>query len=101
MREPLEDTQLAFYAALVDAGDATPLRATYLALDATRGLESIPHPNVAASAEALVEGLAHDLRRLRGGAALPALGEGVTCSYCSARGICRRDHWSAEPARTE
>ena len=96
VREPLEDTQLAFYAALVDAGDATPLRATYLALDATRGLESIAHPNVAASAGMLVEGLAHDLRRLRGGAALPALGEGVTCTYCSARGICRRDHWSAD-----
>ena len=96
VREPLEDTQLAFYAALVDAGDATPLRATYLALDATRGLESIAHPNVAASAARLVEGLAHDLRRLRGGAALPALGEGVTCTYCSARGICRRDHWSAD-----
>ena len=27
-------------------------------------------------------------------AALPALGEGVACEYCAARGLCRRDHWA-------
>ena len=96
VREPLEDTQLAFYAALVDRHDATPLRAMYLALDGTHRLESVEHRGVADSARALVDGLAHDLRRLRGGAAMPALGEGGACEYCAARGICRRDNWSAE-----
>ena len=47
LRDPLEDTQLAFYAAL-----------------------------------------------------LPALGEGAACEHCSARGLCRRDHW-AEAGRPD
>lgn len=90
-----EDTQLAFYAALVGAESELPLRAYYLALDATKGLEVLEHVDVAASATALVEGVADDLRRLRGGAGLPPLGEGSACDYCEARGLCRRDHWSA------
>jgi ATP-dependent helicase/nuclease subunit B len=91
-----EDTQLAFYASLVGAESALPLRAFYLAMDATRGLEMHEHVDVAASAEALVNGLGEDLRRLRRGASLPPLGEGAACEYCDARGLCRRDHWSPE-----
>ena len=90
-----EDTQLAFYASLVGAESALPLRAFYLAMDATRGLEVHEHHDVAASAAALVEGVAVDLRRLREGAGLPPLGEGSACEYCEARGLCRRDHWAA------
>ncbi len=91
-----EDTQLAFYAALVGAESGLPLRAFYLALDATKGLETHEHADVAASAEALVQGVAMDLRRLREGAPLPPLGEGSVCEYCDARGLCRRDHWTRE-----
>ena len=90
-----EDTQLAFYASLVGAESELPLRAFYLAMDATRGLEVHEHQDVAASAAALVEGVAIDLRRLREGAGLPPLGEGSACTYCEARGLCRRDHWAA------
>ncbi len=99
-----EDTQLAFYAALVGAESGLPLRAFYLALDATKGLEVHEHADVAASADALVRGVALDLRRLREGAGLPPLGEGSACEYCEARGVCRRDHWAPEandPAPTE
>jgi ATP-dependent helicase/nuclease subunit B len=92
-REPLEDTQLAFYAALVGADDERPLKATYLALEARPELLEIAHRNVAASAAALVEGIAVDLSRLRGGAGLMPLGEGEACRFCEARGLCRRDHW--------
>jgi ATP-dependent helicase/nuclease subunit B len=92
--EPLEDTQLAFYAALL--GTAQPVRAIYLALDERKPPLAIEHPDVAASAAALVQGLAHDLAQLRAGAGLPALGEGAVCDYCEARGLCRRDHWAAE-----
>ena len=98
-----EDTQLAFYASLVGAESELPLRAFYLAMDATRGLEVHEHQDVAASAAALVEGVAVDLRRLREGAGLPPLGEGAACAYCEARGLCRRDHWTAasdEPTST-
>ena len=94
VRQPLEDTQLAFYAALMRSRSALPLSAAYLALDGSKGLEEIVHDDVEASAVALVDGLAEDLRRLRAGLGLPALGAGATCEHCAARGICRRDHWA-------
>jgi ATP-dependent helicase/nuclease subunit B len=96
VKQPLEDTQLAFYAALMRTRSELPIKAAYLALDGTKGLEEIEHPGVEDSALALVEGIAHDLRRLRAGEGLPALGEGSTCEHCAARGICRRDHWATE-----
>ena len=98
LRQPLEDTQLAFYAALMRARTELPLTARYLALDGSKGLEEIEHKGVEGSAAALVEGLSEDLRRLQAGAGLPALGVGSTCRHCAARGICRRDHWAEEPA---
>jgi ATP-dependent helicase/nuclease subunit B len=98
LRQPLEDTQLAFYAALMRSRSALPLRARYLALDGSKGLEEIEHPDVETSAAALVEGLTDELRRLRAGAGLPALGVGATCDHCAARGVCRRDHWAEAPA---
>ena len=91
VKEPLEDTQLAFYAALL--GDATPLEACYLALDERDAPIEIAHPAVQRSAAALVAGLGDELRRLRAGAAMLALGEGEVCLHCEMRGLCRRDHW--------
>jgi ATP-dependent helicase/nuclease subunit B len=98
--DPAEDTQLAFYAALLASQDAaaTPaLRASYLALDSRGGIAQIEHADVTASARLLLAGLGRDLERLRGGAALPALGEGRACDWCAARGLCRRDDWAAVP----
>ena len=97
VREPLEDTQLAFYAALMLAQaekTAQPLQAQYLALGGSKGIESVPHPDVAQSAAALLSGLGGDFARIRAGAALPALGEGGACDFCAARGLCRKDHWT-------
>ena len=93
--EPLEDTQLAFYAALAGAENRLPLKAIYLAVDGTQRIDEGEPKNVATSATALLQGLAFDLSRVRAGAGLQALGEGATCSFCAARGLCRRDHWSA------
>lgn len=93
VRNPFEDTQLAFYAALMQPQAGAPLRASYLTLG--RKIESIEHDDVESSARALVEGVGHDLARLRSGAGLPALGEPPVCDYCEARGLCRRDHWVA------
>jgi len=98
VRDRFEDTQLAFYAALVGAQHPLPLRAYYLAMDATRGLDLHEHVDVETSARVLVDGIADDLRRLRAGAPLPPLGEGSACEYCDARGLCRRDHWSPDAA---
>jgi ATP-dependent helicase/nuclease subunit B len=66
-------------------------------MDATRGLDLHEHLDVRTTANALLDGIAEDLRRLRAGAALLPLGEGSACDYCDARGLCRRDHWSPEP----
>jgi ATP-dependent helicase/nuclease subunit B len=103
VRNRLEDTQLAFYAALellrndaepgADPAEPPPLDAMYLALDENSGLDAVPHADVADTARELLRHLAEDLQRLRGGAALPALGEGRVCEFCEARGLCRRDHW--------
>ncbi len=96
VRTPLEDTQLAFYATLLtDEAQEPPPRAIYLAIDERKPPREIEHADVALSAALLVEGLAADLAALREGAGAPALGEGEACEHCHARGLCRRDHWSA------
>ena len=102
LREPLEDTQLAFYAALIDGpGDGpTRISAIYLPLDEREALKEVEHPDVEASAAALVAGIGSELERIRAGTPLPALGEGQACTYCEARGLCRRDQWPATKAGT-
>jgi ATP-dependent helicase/nuclease subunit B len=92
VKQPLEDTQLAFYAALLGGGE--DLAAAYLALDDANAPREIAHPDVHRSAAALLHGLGQEWQRLQQGAALPALGEGRVCETCEARGLCRRDHWS-------
>jgi len=87
--EPLEDTQLAVYAALRPAA-----LAGYLALDDKDGIAFVDHPAVNESAAALIEGLGTDLAALHGGAPLPALGEGKACEFCAMRGLCRKDDWT-------
>jgi ATP-dependent helicase/nuclease subunit B len=97
VKQPLEDTQLAFYALLVDADrDATAdFRALYLALDDRQAPKELVHEGVADTARTMLQGLADDWQRLRAGAGLPALGEGAVCETCEARGLCRRDHWAS------
>lgn len=95
--QPLEDTQLAFYAALLTEEPHEPApRAIYLALHERDPPKVIEHKDVSLSAAVLIEGLAGDLAALRGGAGALALGEGEACEHCAARGLCRRDHWSGE-----
>lgn len=90
---PLEDTQLAFYAALSDPQWA--VLASYLHLD-VQDVKQLDHPDVARSADVLLEGLARDWCRLHAGEAMPALGEGSACGFCQARGLCRKDHWTMQ-----
>lgn len=95
-----EDTQLAFYAALMAAQSeaAGEVAATYLALDDSKRIQVVSHPDVEFSAGQLVAGIGRDLVRLRHGVGMPALGEGALCEHCDARGLCRRDHWSGPPS---
>lgn len=90
---PLEDTQLAFYAALSDPQWA--VSAAYLHLD-VQDVKQLDHEDVERSAQVLMQGLAQDWVRLHAGAPMPALGEGSACTYCQARGLCRKDHWATQ-----
>ncbi|MFP8778246.1 PD-(D/E)XK nuclease family protein [Hydrogenophaga sp. RWCD_12] len=98
VKDPFEDTQLAFYAALLPDEN---LRAAYLSITDGRsasGREGATHlveqPLVLQAREQLREGIVQDLGRVAAGHALPALGEGLVCEYCAARGLCRKDFWS-------
>jgi len=90
IKEPFEDTQLAFYAALQPHDT---LRAAYVNVSEKEGSKTFEQKDVVAVRDALIEGIAHDLRRIAEGAPLPALGEGDACEFCAARGLCRRDFW--------
>lgn len=98
VKEPFEDTQLAFYAALLPSEN---LRAAYLSITDKRGDSAkdaatvlVEQPDVLMAREQLVAGLAHDMARVAAGQAMPALGEGRVCDFCAARGLCRKDFWS-------
>ncbi len=103
VRQPLEDTQLAVYAALQAARDEGHggIQASYVALDDDEAVCEIEHPDVLTSAQRLVHELARERARIEAGAPLLALGESPVCDTCEARGLCRRDHWAdtdEEPA---
>lgn len=91
VKDPLEDTQLAFYAALL--GDER-LQAFYVNVGERGETSFIAQPGVEAAREALVAGILDDMRRIGEGAPLPALGEGALCERCTARGLCRKDFWA-------
>ncbi len=95
VKAPLEDTQLAFYAALLGADAA--FGAAYLALDDDDSPKEVPHPQVHETAAEMLLNLGAEWQRLRGGEPLRALGEAPLCEHCEARGLCRRDHWSTGP----
>ena len=85
-----EDTQLPFYA-LLSGADAP--RAAYLNL-AEREAPSLHElPKLLTLAEQLLAGMQTDMARIAAGQPLPALGEGATCEWCDARGLCRKDFW--------
>lgn len=89
LKDPLEDMQLAFYGALLDA-DA--LRAAYINVGES-GSKTYEQTDIVDSRDALIEAILDDMKRIGEGAALPALGEGKACDYCAARGLCRKDFW--------
>lgn len=89
--QPGEDTQLAFYAALL--ADDT-LRAAYVNVGERGDTRTIEQEAVVDARDLLVHGVLDDLARIGRGEAMPALGEGLVCEFCAARGLCRKDSWS-------
>ncbi len=90
VKNPLEDTQLAFYAALLGEDD---IHAAYVNV-AERECKITAQNEVMAARDALLAGITQDIVRIHAGQALPALGEGAACDYCAARGLCRKDMWA-------
>ena len=86
-----EDTQLAFYAALLSLDT---LRAAYVNVGERGETQLHEQEEVVHLRDLLVEGIQHDFARIAAGAPLPALGEGAVCDYCAARGLCRKDFWN-------
>ena len=90
-----EDIQLPFYAALLPDDE---VQAAYLSVSERAPVQTVDQRSLTALRDALVEGVSHDMRAIAAGAPLPALGEGSACTWCAARGLCRRDFWSEAPA---
>ena len=86
-----EDTQLAFYAALLE--DDT-LAAAYVNLGEKEVTKTYAQPEIVELRDDLIGGILSDMGRIAEGAPLPALGEGKACEFCAARGLCRKDFWS-------
>ena len=91
LKDSLEDTQLAFYAALLT--DDT-LAAAYVNVGEKDGTKSYPQPDITDLRDHLVEAISTDMARIAVGEPLPALGEGLACEFCAARGLCRKDFWT-------
>jgi ATP-dependent helicase/nuclease subunit B len=91
VKQPLEDTQMAFYAALLPDD---LLQGAYINVGERDGTKAYPQTDVVEARDALIDGILQDMARIAKGAALPALGEGSTCDFCNARGLCRKDFWT-------
>ena len=89
LKNPLEDVQLAFYAALVGAD---PIEAAYVNISEKES-KTYAQADIDHGRSALIEGILDDMQGISQGKPLPALGEGAACDYCAARGLCRKDFW--------
>ena len=87
-----EDTQLAFYAALL--ADDT-LAAAYVNLGEKEPTRTYGQLDIVALRDELIHSILRDMASIAEGAPLPALGEGKACDFCAARGLCRKDFWTA------
>ena len=90
IKTPSEDTQLAFYAALLGEAAVT---AGYVNVSEKEGTRSYALPGIEALRKQLLAGIASDVARMADGEVLPAIGAGQACDYCAARGLCRKDFW--------
>lgn len=91
IKASLEDTQLAFYAALLT--DDT-LAAAYVNVGEKDGTKSYGQPGIVALRDQLLAGIASDMARIAAAEPMAALGEGKACEFCAARGLCRKDFWA-------
>ncbi len=91
IRSGNEDTQLAFYAALIDVDN---IGAAYVNVGEKEATKTFAQPAIVPMRSQLAEGILDDMQRIADGNELPALGEGFACEFCAARGLCRKDFWA-------
>jgi ATP-dependent helicase/nuclease subunit B len=102
LQQPGEDLQLPWYVLMLQksSGGQAPYEAAYLSFqsgaDGTRVSLVQPRQAMADLARAVEERLCRDLARMAGGEPLQALGAEAVCTRCEARGLCRKDHWTAD-----
>lgn len=94
IKRPDEDTQLAFYAALLGQ---EAVKAAYLNVGERGQTKDYAQDDVEIWREQVIAGARADLSRLAGGEPLRALGNGRSCDHCQARGLCRRDFVQEAP----
>ena len=87
---PLEDTQMAFYAALLPQDTVA---GAYVNIS-EKETKEVEQKELVQARDALIEGLVSDMHRISAGAPMPALGEASACEFCNARGVCRKDFWA-------
>ena len=86
-----EDTQLAFYGALLPHDT---LAAAYVNLGEKEPTKTYDQLQIVEQRDQLMQGIQDDIARIGAGQPLPALGEGKACDFCAARGLCRKDFWT-------
>ncbi|MEY4736886.1 MAG: hypothetical protein RL302_1205 [Pseudomonadota bacterium] len=91
VKDPMEDTQIAFYAALLPHDT---LRGGYVNVGERDGTVLREQKHLVQARDALIEGIGIDMQRVRDGIPLQALGDGPACDFCQARGMCRKDFWN-------
>lgn len=99
-RDAQEDCQLPFYGLL----RADARAGSWIALEDGRNeprsaspasRREVSLPDFDEAVAWLHEQLTHDALRLREGAPLPAFGDAAACTWCNARGLCRKGYWQS------
>lgn len=99
-RDAQEDCQLPFYGLL----RADARAGSWIALEDGRNeprsaspasRREVSLPDFDEAVAWLQEQLTHDALRLREGAPLPAFGDAAACTWCNARGLCRKGYWQS------
>lgn len=96
LAEVEEDCQLPFYGLL----RADAVAGGWVALEGARdgapaAQREIGLPDFDAAVTWLERQMRHDVMALRQSAPLPAFGDASACTYCDARGLCRKGFWDS------
>lgn len=94
-RDVEEDCQLPFYGLL----RADAVAGSWVSLEggngAIAGQREVDMEDFDQTVAWLARQLRDDVMRIRGGAPLPAFGDAAACTYCTARGLCRKGFWES------